>query len=259
MSKISTTAFSGCPECNGTGWVQLSKEGVEGVVRCDCYRESRVQRLIAKAKIPARYQHCELKNFDLLPGLATQTIELALIASNTFVEEYPTTTPFGLLFVGPQGVGKTHLAVGIIKAMIRRKAVPCLFRAFPELLKEIQSSYSHVSQSSEFALLAPVLETEVLVLDELGSQTPSTWVKDTVSYILNYRYNENKVTIFTTNYQDKEELNTARKGIAYTLAERIGDQMRSRLFEMCKTIKMEGYDFRMHIKGANHQQFKKES
>src|SRR5437763_13724437 len=112
---------------------------------------------------------------------------------------------FGLLLIGPQGVVKTHLAVVIIKALMRQKGIPCLFRSFPELLKEIQNSYSPISQSSEFSLLAPVLDTEVLVLDELGAQTPSTWVRDTVSYIINYRYGENKITIFTTNYLDRDE------------------------------------------------------
>jgi len=135
---------------------------------------------------------------------------------------------------------------------MRRKSVSCLFRSFPELLKEIQNSYSPISQSSEFSLLAPVLDTEVLVLDELGAQTPSTWVRDTVSYILNHRYSENKVTVFTTNYQDKDELADNRKGVTYTLAERIGDQMRSRLFEMCKTITMVGNDFRKAVKQAEH-------
>ena len=88
----------------------------------------------------------------------------------------------------------------------------------------------------------------MLVLDELGAQTPSAWVKDTVSYILNYRYSENKVTIFTTNYLDAEEIMSPRKGAFYSLRDRIGDQMRSRLYEMCKTIEMPGNDFRQNIK-----------
>lgn len=58
--------------------------------------------------------------------------------------------------------------------------------------------------------------------------------------ILNYRYNENKVTILMTKYKDDEERKNAKVGITDTLSERIGVRMRSRLYEMCKTIKMDG-------------------
>jgi DNA replication protein DnaC len=232
--------------------MRIARKGVEGVIRCECAKVARADRLLETANIPFRYARCELENFDVMPS-PDSSIEKAKIAAEKFVDEYPMPrVSFGLLFMGPQGVGKTHLAVGVIKALMRRKGVPCLFRSFPELLKEIQNSYSPISQSSEFSLLAPVLDTEVLVLDELGAQSPSTWVRDTVSYILNHRYSENKVTIFTTNYQDKDELTDSRKGVAYTLAERIGDQMRSRLFEMCKTIRMVGNDFRKAVKQAEH-------
>src|SRR5262249_46220 len=115
---------------------------------------------------------------------------------------------------------------------------------FPELLKEIQNSYNPVSQASELSLLAPVLDTEVLVLDELGAQKPSDWVRDQVAYVLNYRYNENKTTIVTTNYYDRDEREGGRMGITDTLSQRITERIRSRLFEMCKTIRMDGIDYR---------------
>lgn len=195
------------------------------------------------ARIPSRYAHCDLSNFVILPPHTTRTIEKARLDAEKFVEEYPSPQPFGLLFMGPQGVGKTHLAVGIIKQLMTTKAVPCLFWAFPELLKEIQLSYNPIAQASELSLLAPVLETEILVLDELGAQRPSSWVRDTVGYILNHRYNENKVTILTTNYIDTEE-RSSRAVAPDSLTDRIGAPMRSRLYEMCKTVKMEGNDFR---------------
>ena len=240
-----------CSECGNTGWSRVSRDGIEGVVRCECVKLSRADRLVQIANIPLRYAHCEFENFDPLPS-SDRSIEKAKIAAEKFVEEYPMSQPFGLLFMGPQGVGKTHLAVSIIKQLISRKSIHCLFSTFPELLKEIQNSYNPVSQASELSLLAPVLETEVLVLDELGAQNPSSWVKDTVAYVLNYRYNENKVTILTTNYRDEDERKGAKAGIADTLSERIGVRMRSRLFEMCKTIKMNGNDFRKAVKQAEH-------
>lgn len=210
-----------------------------------------MSRLLEHAKIPLRYAHCELDNFDVLPA-PDRSIERAKLAAGKFVEEYPMSQPFGLLFMGPQGVGKTHLAVGIIKTLIREKSIQCLFCTFPELLKEIQNSYNPVSQASELSLLSPILESEVLVLDELGAQNPSSWVRDTVAYVLNYRYNENKVTVLTTNYRDEEERRDTKIGITDTLSERIGVRMRSRLFEMCKTIKMDGNDFRKAVKQAEH-------
>jgi len=149
-----------------------------------------------------------------------------------------------------------------------------LFRAFPELLKEIQNSYNPISRTSERSLLDPVLEVDVLVLDELGALNPSEWVQDEVAYVLNYRYNESKVTILTTNYQDESEKTERKVGVADslipdgeyerlekkerkvavadTLSERIGVRMRSRLYEMCITIKMDGNDFRKAVKQAEH-------
>jgi DNA replication protein DnaC len=231
--------------------VRVSQEGANGVARCECIKNARPDRLLHIAKIPQRYAHCELENFDVLPS-PDRSIERAKLAAEKFVEEYPMSQPFGLLFMGPQGVGKTHLSVGIIKQLMKLKSISCLFRTFPELLKEIQNSYNAVSQASELKLLSPVLETEVLVLDELGAQNPSSWVRDEVAYVLNYRYNENKVTILTTNFKDEEERKDAKVGITDTLSERIGVRMRSRLYEMCKTIKMDGNDFRRAVKQAEH-------
>src|SRR3989441_1111232 len=161
MQPVRPQAFDLCPSCGGTGWVQVSRDSIEGVVRCECLKTNRAGRLFGHARIPQRYAHCEFENFDVVASRA-RSIEKAKVAAEKFVEEYPTSQPFGLLFMGPQGVGKTHLAVGIIKALMRDKSVECLFRTFPELLKEIQNSYNPISQTSEVSLLSPVLETEVL-------------------------------------------------------------------------------------------------
>jgi DNA replication protein DnaC len=205
------------------------------------------------ARIPARYAHCELEGFGLTEKWRNESLEKAKMIAERYSREYPTSTPFGLLFMGPPGVGKTHLAVGIIRKLIREKSVACLFRTFPDLLKEVQLSYSPISMSSELSLLRPVLEAEVLLLDELGAQTPSAWVKETVAYILNHRYVENKVTILTTNYLDQEDLKSPRKSVSYSLTERIGEPMRSRLYEMCKTVVMQGEDFRQRFKPDEHR------
>jgi len=93
-----------------------------------------------------------------------------------------------------------------------------------------------------------VLEADVLVLDELGANKPTDWVKDTMSHIINCRYNDRKLTIFTSNYLD----NPARQG-EESLTDRIGVRLRSRLYEMCKVIEIQGEDFRRIVKQANYR------
>ncbi|MGQ0540939.1 MAG: ATP-binding protein, partial [Blastocatellia bacterium] len=154
-----------------------------------------------------------------------------------FTNDYPAVDQ-GLLILGPVGVGKTHLAVSILKGLAERGGFSCLFYEFGALLKQIQDSYNSFTQASELSVLAPVLNADVLVLDELGASKPTDWVKDTMAHIINTRYNDRKHTIFTTNYPDE------RRGNEETLEDRIGIRLRSRLYEMCKTIEIKGEDFR---------------
>ena len=111
--------------------------------------------------------------------------------------EYPAIDQ-GLILMGTVGVGKTHLAVSILKGLTER-GFNCLFYEFGTLLKEIQDSYNPATKTSELGVLAPVLNAEILVLDELGASKPTDWVRDTMAHIINSRYNDQKLTIFTTN------------------------------------------------------------
>jgi len=145
-------------------------------------------------------------------------------------------------------VGKTHLAVSILKRVIAEKGDSCLFYDFRDLLREIQLSWDSVSQVSEWEILRPVLEARVLVLDELGSNKPTDWVRDTMAHIINCRYNDRRITIFTSNYLD-----TPMRSGEETLTDRIGIRLRSRLYEMCKLIDIRGKDFRREIKQADYR------
>ena len=151
-------------------------------------------------------------------------------------------------------MGKSHLGVGIMKELILEKGIAALFCDYRELLKNIQNSYNESVKTTELDVLRPVFETEVLVLDELGAVKPTEWVWDTVSLILNTRYNDNRTTIITTNLDDKPAgTASGPRGAARdeTLGYRIGERMRSRLHEMCRIIKLDGSDFRQKFRSAS--------
>jgi len=216
-----------------------------------------------QSRIPSRYEHCEFDSYHPeLGGIGREKRDQALATAKKFVQEYPLEKT-GLILIGPIGVGKTHLAVSILRELILRKGIPGLFYDYRELLKQVQNSYNASVQITEMDVLRPVFETEVLVLDELGAVKPTEWVWDTVSHILNTRYNDRRTTIITTNYPDlppgglKGNGNFSQTELARaaareeTLGDRIGERMRSRLHEMCRKIEMTGDDFRQRVSSAS--------
>ncbi len=200
------------------------------------------------ARIPARYAKCDLSSYRTD---GNPTLGAAKIACEKFIERYPV-EKVGMMFEGSIGIGKTHLAVATIKELMHRKGIPCLFYEYRELLKSIQNSYNNEVQTTELGLLRPVFETEVLLLDELGAVKPTDWVWDTVSFILNTRYNDNRTTIVTTNLMNEAAMGTGSRSVmrADTLGDRIGERMRSRLHEMCRVVHMEGEDYRQKFRSA---------
>jgi DNA replication protein DnaC len=211
--------------------------------RCRCLDAARAERLLVAARIPKRYEHCDLESYG--PNHASQ--KKAKSAVMYFVDRYPM-IDVGLLFMGTCGVGKTHLAVALLKQVINEKKATGLFYDFRDLLRDIQSSWNSVSQTSELEILRAVLEAEVLVLDELGANKPTDWVRETVAHIINCRYNDKRLTIFTSNYLDEPS-----KPGEETLTDRIGMSLRSRLYEMCKEIEIQGKDFRQTHKKAGYR------
>ena len=246
-----------CAICSGTGWrmvpVEHNGRTVEQATRCECLRQQQGKRLLEAARIPRRYRHCELSNFE--HDREYRSLATAYMAAMRFVEQFPVETAgTGLLLTGPIGCGKTHLAVGIAKELIAQKATGCLFYDYRELLKEIQNSYNASVQVTEMEVLRPVFEADVLILDELGAAKPTEWVWDMVSHILNTRYNDKRTTIITTNYADlpqgKPVAEADRAASEETLGDRIGERMRSRLHEMCRVVRVEGEDWRMKLGSA---------
>ncbi|HEV2275119.1 MAG TPA: ATP-binding protein [Acidobacteriaceae bacterium] len=255
-----------CSLCGGSGLkLNLRPNGERYAEDCDCKVRLRASRMLQRAGIPKRYEHCILESFEIY-NQADPSLRRAHMMARNFVAGYPVSTEGrGLLLTGNMGVGKTHLAVGILQALILERGVRGLFCDYRELLKRIQESYNPRVATTELQILAPVFEAEVLVLDELGAQKPTDWVWDTVALLLNTRYNDKRTTLITTNYPNlpaaaaraererpraAASQDTERAMREESLGDRIGERMRSRLSEMCVEVEMRGEDLRQSVKKA---------
>lgn len=239
-----------CMLCGGTGWKRTEdRRKNDRVTRCACWQREYSHQLLETAEIPARYRGARLDNFQH-DGPQASLAEAWLWAQR-FVDAYPVHEDFGALLIGTVGTGKTHLAVSVLRGLIER-GFGGRFYDYCSLLREIQSTYSPESTSQEIELLRPVFETTVLVLDDLGAMRPSPWVMDTVTLILNTRYNRHLVTLITTNFPDRTAAEPLRGQLPahffeHSLSERVGERVVSRLREMCRFVTMDGPDYRMRL------------
>jgi len=241
---------SECTLCDGTGWRPVQKGEWRAVEPCACQTSPHeADWYMERAHIPPRFRQCCFEDF--FASTDNSSLQMALVKARGFAENFPMVDK-GLLFIGNPGVGKTHLTVAILRHLMTGKGIDCLFFSFPDLLEQLQESYDPVALRSKAEILQPVLETEVVAIDDLGARRVSDWVEDTVTYILNYRYNQKKATILTSNLPDAPP-ETATRGsagrqrVSDTLLDRIGIRIYSRLFEMCEKVPIHAEDHRQTV------------
>ncbi|MDF1565690.1 MAG: ATP-binding protein [Deltaproteobacteria bacterium] len=246
-----------CPVCEGSGRELFEREGATVVRTCACQAARVGQRLFEAARIPRILHDCGIEQAPLeandrffLPQSNPQ--KKALEAVRHFVETYPEErgSRRGFLLMGKPGTGKSHLLAGALRELTLRHHIPCRYVEFFHLLSELKEGYSR--GKSELEIIAPLVDVEVLAVDELGKGRGSEWELYVMDEIISRRYNAGKATLFATNYTlDKRttletmgryvKTGTARDAerlTAETLEERVGVRIFSRLYEMCELVDM---------------------
>lgn len=223
------------------------RDGVSSATRCSCVAQSYAKGLEAQAQIPENYKQASFETFHLPHDnpAAQKTLADVMLAVSAYTRAYPDNSKPGLLLVGPPGTGKTHLAVAALRLLLARGHEGVFFE-YQNLLERIRAGYSEALGTSSREAYRVALETEILLLDDLGAHRVTDWVEDTVTSIVTYRCNHRKPVIATTNLSDPDiggtflEKTALPGGHSYktTLEERVGERARSRLFEMCRVIRM---------------------
>ena len=235
-----------------------SENGRQVAAPCVCRIQQRAARMLERARIPQRYEHCSLENYDTHFPSANRTLTAAHLRARRFVEGYPVETDgTGLLLTGSIGVGKTHLAVGILQALVAERGATGLFYDYRDLLKQVQNSYNRNVLATELEILAPSSKPKSSSSTNsappsppTGSGTPSP--TSSTPATTTAAPPSSPPTTPTFRPLGTESGTSARAAMREeTLGDRIGERMRSRLQEMCVVVEMQGEDFRQKVKRAS--------
>jgi DNA replication protein DnaC len=182
-----------CSICGGTGWLRIDvpygNPSFGKRAPCSCLQDRQKtfhqQQLRLAADLDA-FHDCTFKTFDYrIPGVQ-EAVRISLA--------YALHPQGWLLFVGPCGCGKTHLAAAIANQCLEN-GVSVFFTTAPDLLDTLRAAL--VAPERYTQLYAWVREVKLLVLDDLGAQQPSAWSNEKLLQLLEYRATLALPTIIT--------------------------------------------------------------
>lgn len=245
-----------CKVCGGSRRIfEETPEGLSKIRECGCSGFYKRTALFNQAGVPGKFVHEDFSSYD---PTRHRTQKNALLRSKKFIENYVNIRgrySQGLIFMGAPGLGKTHLAVSVIKELVMRHGVECKFVDFFELLRDIRHGYGEDISEKDF--IDPYVGVQVLVIDELAKGRNTDWELTILDHFISARYNDDrKITLVTTNFSDKlenpdpdTENPKIKTGLTdaflrYALEERIGARIHSRLMEMCEKVCLTGKDYR---------------
>ncbi|MGI5862243.1 MAG: ATP-binding protein [Myxococcales bacterium] len=242
-----------CARCGGTGRIHVEKDGYSFVQVCSCRAIAQRLAHFNQAGLPAR---CGLSFDEFLPQNHAQE-EARAVAYTTAMRYRPEEPTKGFVVAGPVGTGKTHLLCATLGYLTLELGVSARYVEVSFLFSEIRKGFSE--NRSGLDAIQPLVDADVLAIDELGKGRQSPFELDTLDELIARRYNTNRTTLFATNFSLQPEdprakgyHDPAAKLASNLLRDRVGERIYSRLHEMCHLLQFppETPDFRKKDRGT---------
>lgn len=192
-----------CPICQGNEWILIKKDGVERAVPCKCREKAVMSRRLRFADIPEAFREMDLKSFRMdvyrKPDSKKMVSDACKIIK-AYLDDFVNQKERGMglyIWSRTKGSGKTRIAAGIANELMKNYSVK--FAVSLTILQEIKNTWQRDTKYSENQLLDALYTTDILVIDDFGVERPADWINDKMYQIINERYINRKVTIFTSN------------------------------------------------------------
>lgn len=192
-----------CKLCNDTGFVPVEIDGVIYYKSCKCRNEKLRQQNKEFAEMPPQLREYKLQDFDLNKYTKEQSKAVVVCkVVKSYLVNYLDMKKNGIglyLCSSTKGSGKTRMAASIGNQLLD-KGIRVKFATSPRILTEIKSTWSRQAEITESKLLNDLIQAPVLIIDDFGTEEHKEWVDGKFYEIINERYTQKKITIFTSNY-----------------------------------------------------------
>lgn len=226
-----------CDICNNFGYTEVYKDGYRFLKKCQCQLLKEKIKKYNNAEIPSRYSEKKVSNFII----STDAQRYLIKNIEIYIKKYEVNNK-GYVLYGSNGIGKTHLLIGMLSEMILKHNISGLYIDFPQWIKKYKQLINiRDEQNSAMELIQKLYNVDVLVIDEFG-KTRTEFEISLFEDIFNERYNQKKTMLIGTNLEITSNLNGSymKDFVPNALFSRIND------VSAFTVNRMDGDDFRIN-------------